>query len=228
MMRWFRADRSITSSVLNEAIAHLRRQLARLGTEACDSAIFSEQAAFRLTAISKELDDLIDGRLTFQSTETWRTVYEAVLSACVTKTYLSVAVVRSEDYWRDQPGQTSLEFNYRLVEHGYFIHRIFLVDEFFWARSVKTPSREVLDWIMAQHDHGVEIGLVRLAELESEPDLVVDMGIYGEQAVGTQQTDLQGRTTRFEICFKPEQVRLAEQRWSQLQLYAVALDELQN
>lgn len=213
-----------TVRTTSPCISQSRQQLARLTTSACPSPIFRQECLFRLARVSEQLDQLLHGRLTFRSTETWRTVYEDVLKSCQTKRYLSVALIRSDDYWRDKPAENSLEFNYRLIDHGFFVHRLFLIDEFFWAPSVRTPSRDVLDWILKQHDRGIEVSLVRLADLESESDLVVDMGIYGELAVGTQQTDFQGRTTRFELCFKPEQIRLAEEHWNQLQLYAIGLD----
>ena len=71
---------------------------------------------------------------------------------------------------------------------------------------------------------GVEVSLVRLTELEDEPTLVTDMGIYGTDAVGWQQTDFEGRTIRYEISFDRNAVTEAEQRWHQLLLFAKPFD----
>ena len=37
---------------------------------------------------------------------------------------LSVALIRSDTYWRDSPGESSLEFNYTLVEHGFVVQHV--------------------------------------------------------------------------------------------------------
>jgi hypothetical protein len=45
------------------------------------------------------------GELTYESTESWRTAYQAVLADPDVKEYRSVAWVKTEDYWQDLPGQ---------------------------------------------------------------------------------------------------------------------------
>jgi hypothetical protein len=180
----------------------------------------------RLRDFSQRLGRLAEGRLIFDSTETWRTVYEDVLKACQTRRYLSVALIRSDDYWRDAPGENSLEFNFELVDHGFHVHRIFIIDAFFWPRTARTPSTELFHWIQSQRQRGVEVSLVRLAELEDEPTLVGDIGIYGTDAVGWQQTDFEGRTVRYEISFDRNAVTEAEQRWRQLLLFAKPFAEI--
>ena len=80
-------------------------------------------------------------------------------------------------------------------------------------------------WIIKQHQRGIEVSLVRLTALEDEPGLVCDMGIYGEDAVGLQQTDFEGKTVRFELHFDANSVRQAVERWNQLQLYAMPLEQ---
>lgn len=92
------------------------------------SAIFRKQVILRLRDILERLRRLVEGRLIFESTETWRTVYEDVLQTCETRRYLSVALIRSDDYWRDSPGENSLEFNFALLAHGFYVHRVFLID----------------------------------------------------------------------------------------------------
>ena len=200
------------------------RQLA--GCNSLSSAVFRKQVVLRLRDILARLCRMAEGRLIFESTETWRTVYEDVLEYCETRRYLSVALIRSDDYWRDAPGKNSLEFNFTLLAHGFHVHRVFLIDDFFWPRTARTPSTQLFHWIHDQHQRGVEVSLVRLSELEDEPSLVCDMGIYGADAVGWQQTDLQGRTLRYEVSFNRDAVIEAEQRWNQLLLFAKSFDEV--
>ena len=70
------------------------------------------------------------------------------------------------------------------------------------------------------------MSLVRLADLQQEPDLICDMGIYGEDAVGFQQTDFEGKTVKFQLRFDPNSIHQAEQRWNQLLLFATPLEDL--
>ena len=228
--RWraqFQLPRSPAEAELRSVIDKLSRQLAELmRSTAGRGPIFCQQSVFRLESMSRQLDDLQKATITFDTTETWRSVYEDVLQSCKSQRYLSVALIRSDDYWRDSPGERSLELNYQLISHGFHIHRAFIIDEFFWPRSARTPSSEILRRIVNQHQRGVDVSLVRLEALEDEPDLICDMGIYGEDAVGLQQTNFEGKTVRFELHFDVNSVRQAEQRWNQLQLYAMSLEQL--
>lgn len=194
--------------------------------ESLASEVFRKQVRLRLRDFRERLGRLGEGRLIFESTETWRTVYEDVLKACQTRRYLSVALIRSDDYWRDAPGENSLDFNYELIEHGFHVHRVFIIDEFFWPRAARTPSTGLFHWIQSQRLRGVEVSLIRLTDLEDEPTLVSDMGIYGSDAVGWQQTDFEGRTVTYEISFDLNAVTEAEQRWHQLLLFAQPLDAI--
>lgn len=208
---------------------NIRETLSQLaGCEELASAVFRKQLRLRLRDLSEKLERLAEGRLIFDSTETWRTVYEEVLQSCQPHRYLSVALIRSDDYWRDAPGERSLKFNYELLAHGFHVHRIFVIDEFFWPKAARVPSTQLFHWIKAQHRRGIEVSLLRLADLDDEPNLACDMGIYGSEAVGWQQTDFEGRTVRFELSFDKSSVAEAEQRWNQLLLYARPLDETVN
>ena len=162
----------------------------------------------------------------FDSTETWRAVYEEVLSACTLKRYLSVALVRTEEYWRDTPGDRSIRFNGLLIDYGFYVHRILIVDDFLWPPKAALPSKELHSWILSQYSQGIQIGLVRASELEPESDLLVDFGIYGDAAVGYQVTDELGQTVRYEMLFGRHQVQAAEDRWKRLSLYARPLESI--
>ena len=188
--------------------------------------VFRDQADLRFNALSVQLAELIEHKLVFESTETWRVVYEQVLQYVKAQRYLSVAVIRSEDYWRDKPARESLAFNFDMIKHGFHIHRVFIVDDFFWAPSARRPVVQLYDWIMDQASYGLEISLVRKSALETETDLICDFGIYGEEAVGTQQSDFQGKTTRYEINFEKRAVKEAEDRWDKLLLFVDPLTKL--
>ena len=215
------------SSDLTKQVHKLSAALKNLPTVANGvSIVFEEQVAIRLAGFGRQLDEFNQLSLSFQATETWRTVYQKILETCETRRYLSVALIKSDDYWRDEPGKASLDFNYRLLDYGFTIQRIFIVDPFFWPPSAKTPAKETLDWIVAQDNRGVITSLVRLTDLQYESDLVCDIGIYGNDAVGKQVTDFDGKTVRFELHFDPARIKEAENTWNRIQLYAVNLDEL--
>jgi hypothetical protein len=185
-----------------------------------ESEVFRQQVALRLHDKLTDITDLAAGKLVFSSTETWRTVYRQVLESADAKRYLSVALIRTDEYWRDAPGESSLKFNYGLVAHGFHIHRVFIIDDFFWPRASRTPSKQLFLWILDQYRRGIEVSLIRLTDLDDDPSLVCDIGIYGQSAVGQQQTDFEGKTIRFELCFSANALQQAEQRWRQLMVYA--------
>jgi len=202
-------------------------QLAQLSRQIGDhDQVFQKHAGFRLEQLSQQLDELLRHELSFSQTETWRTVYQSVLSHCKVRRYLSVALVEHEDYWQDQPAKVSLEFNYDLVRHGFRVHRRFIIDEFFWPPGAVHPANEILGSIEEQALRGIDISLVRKSDLQAETDLVRDFGIYGERAVGFQSLDGQARTKNYLLRFGKQAVEEAEELWRQLDLYATGLQEV--
>ena len=201
------------------------RQIVRAGRR-LDDEHYRKHALLRIEQLTHQIEPLARGKLTFQSTETWRAVYEDVLSSCAVKRYLSVALVRTEEYWRDTPGSRSIQFNGLLVEYGFYVHRILIIDDFLWPPSSRLPSKELHAWILSQYSKGIQIGLVRSSELEPESDLLVDFGIYGDAAVGYQVTDEVGQTVRYEMSFGSQHVHVAEDRWKRLSLYARQLESI--
>jgi hypothetical protein len=219
-----RHRRSDRSRSVAEVMCAISTELDRLSqNDVLESEVFRQQVALRLHDKLTEITDLAAGKLVFSSTETWRTVYQQVLESADAKRYLSVALIRTDDYWRDAPGESSLKFNYELVAHGFHIHRVVIIDDFFWPRASRTPSKQLFHWILDQYHRGIEVSLIRLTDLDDEPTLVCDIGIYGRSAVGQQQTDFEGKTTRFELCFAANALLQAEQHWQQLMVYAQPL-----
>lgn len=188
---------------------------------------FANQARLRLEAIRQEIEKLANGTLTFNATETWRSTYQDVLEWASVRRYLSVALIETDEYWQSEPDKHSLQFNFHLVQNGYYVARICIVDDFLWPPAAACPARSVCRWVAEQHQQGIEIHLVRLAEIRQEAELCRDFGIYGESAVGYQLTDEHGLTTRYEIHFDPVQVRTAEELWKRLLLYATHWDDLE-
>ena len=89
------------------------------------------------------------------------------------------------------------------------------------------PDDELRQWIHEQSVHGIWMKLVRISDLKNEPDLVRDMGIYGQLAVGTQQlADDNLRTQRFILSFDLNEIREAERLWQKLEVYASSYKNL--
>ncbi len=216
-----RLGTSRRASELRHLTATLAEKLVALPDGfACHSSTFAAQSLLRLMAMQEELDHLSAGRLTFESTETWHRVYQELLESIRTRRYLSVALIKSDDYWQDQPSEHSLRLNAAMVRHGFYVHRVFIIDEFFWPRLSRTPSVRLLHWISEQKHSGLDVSLVRREHLAQEPRLIADFGIYGDEAVGYQETDFEGRTVRYEVRFGAAAVKQAEQHWRELMLYA--------
>ncbi len=189
-------------------------------------AIFQDLAQLRLASISAELQLMASGQLVFTGSESWRTAYERILRTPGLSRYLSVAWLRTEDYWRDAPGRRSIQLNYGLVELGLSIERIVILNDFFWAPAALLPAKSVLAWLVDQHKHGISLRLVRESEIKDETDLLGDFGIYGDRAVGILDLDDQCRSLRFTLDFDSQSVRLAEERWRRLELFAVSFREV--
>ena len=138
----------------------------------------------------------------------------------------SVAWVKTDDYWQDQPGRHSMDLNFSLVGRGYRIERILIIRDDLWPDLQLLPLPELQPWIAEQHERGIVVSAVRESQLESEPDLIRDFGIYGDQAVGEQQLDERCRTQRFSLRFDRQARQVALERWHRLSLYAIPYADL--
>lgn len=188
--------------------------------------ILRQSALLKLISIAEQINELGAGRVIFALTEGWRAVYEQLLSAPELRHYRSVSWVRHPGYWQDPPGRQSMEANFAAAHRGVLIERIVILRDDLWSSGEPLPSEPIRSWVHAQHSHGLWIALVRESELSRDPDLLNDMGIYGDRAVGTQELDDQARTLRFVLDFTEEVERLAEDRWKRLSVYAVPYGDL--
>src|SRR5947209_1156176 len=90
-------------------LAGILSQLARQS-----DPVLRQFATLKLAALVEQARPLAEGRMFFAGTETWRTVYEQLLQSPGLRTYLSVAWVKTKDYWQDAPGRQSMRVNFDL------------------------------------------------------------------------------------------------------------------
>lgn len=192
------------------------------------SKVYRDLALQQLEEMTRHCVELGQGLIVFTETETWRLAYERLLREPTVFTYRSVAVVRHPRYWQDAAGVGSMQFNFQLIdEHVITIERIVVIADALWPKEQDLPDDELRQWIHEQSVHGIWISLVRISDLASEPELVRDLGIYGQLAVGTQllaEDNL--RTQRFLLNFDLNAVRDAERLWEKLGIYSVAYKAL--
>lgn len=192
------------------------------------SRVYRDLALQHLDELTRRTAELGQGRIVFFETETWRLAYERLLREPTVFNYRSVAVVRHPRYWQDAAGTGSMQFNFQLIdEHVITIERIVVIADDLWPQEQDLPIEELRQWIHEQSVQGIWIALVRISDLALEPDLVRDIGIYGQLAVGTQilaEDNL--RTQRFQLNFDLDAVRDAERLWEKLGIYAVAYKTL--
>ncbi len=188
--------------------------------------VLREFALLQLASVAEQLRGLAGGRVVFEGgTEAWRAVYERLLRSPGVTRYRSVAWVKAADYWQGPPGRRSLRLNYELARRGVRVERIHILRGGLWPEGAALPGPAVLPWLREQCARGVGVSVVRESDLRAEPDLVGDFGIYGDRATGAQELDDRGRAERFVLQFDRAAVRLAEDRWDRLALYAVGLGE---
>jgi hypothetical protein len=193
--------------------------------------LFQDLCRVRVESMATELATLARGEVVFDATETWRTAYQRVLETLRVKTYYSVAWVRSSDYWNDAPGRQSMKLNYEMVERGFRIERCHILPDELWPFDEKMPRTGILEWLIEQQGRGIIVTLIRESDLANEPDLLRDFAIYGDRAIGVQETDEKSRTVRFVLSFDQPSIRQALDRWERLGLYTKSfrdfVDELQ-
>ena len=182
---------------------------------------------YRGIALDK-VDDLVQrfttiasGTLVYESTESWRIVYERLLRSSGLYLYRSVAWVKNAHYWQDEPGLKSMAVNFELQDKEQLnIERIAIIGDDLWPASQNWPPEPVRRWLHEQHIHGIWVRLVKQSSLKNEPELLADIGIYGSRALGIQELDDQCRTVRFVLTFDYAKVMEAEARWNRLAIFA--------
>lgn len=209
-----------------ERYRQMSQQLLRISQRS--SKVYRDLALQILDEMTRRCVEMGQGRIVFLETETWRLAYERLLRDPTVFTYRSVAVVRNSKYWQDAAGSGSMQFNFQMIDDQVItIERIVVVADHLWPKDQELPDDELRQWIHEQSVHGIWMKLVRISDLKNEPDLVRDMGIYGQLAVGTQQlADDNLRTQRFILNFDLNEVREAERLWEKLGVYSAGYKDL--
>jgi hypothetical protein len=203
----------------------ISRSLTEIAAKA--DPILRQIALIKLASLAGQIEGLAAGTASFTMTESWRDVYAQLLRSPDIREYRSVAWMKTADYWQDPPGRQSMEANFDAVHNrGVLIERVIILPDQFWPREQLLPADTVFPWIEEQHTQGLWVLLVRESDLAREPDLLCDMGIYGNRAVGVQELDVQSRTLRFTLDFSPEALQLAQDRWRRINLYATSVRRL--
>ncbi|QDV83710.1 hypothetical protein [Planctomycetes bacterium TBK1r] len=176
----------------------------------------------------QQITNIGDGKLIFKDTEAWRIVYERLLRDPSVMNYRSVALVRDPAYWQDGAGMQSMQLNFELISKSILtIERTVIIADNHWPSDSDMPVESLRQWIHEQSVKGIYIRIVRESALESEAELVRDLGIYGMSAVGYQQMNHDNlRTAEFMLDFDFSAVRAAEGCWTKLNVYAVPYEEL--
>jgi hypothetical protein len=134
--------------------------------------------------------------------------------------------MRTPGYWQDQPGKQSMRANFQAAKRGVEIERIVILNSAVWDADDILPAGELKTWLDDQRERGIKLSLVRESEIGGEVDLLCDFGIYGDRATGVQELDEQSRTLRFILFFDKQSIKLAQDRWARLSLYATPYTDL--
>ncbi len=209
-----------------ERYQQMSQQLLRISQRS--SKVYRDLALQILDDMARRCGEMGQGRIVFSETETWRIAYERILRDPTVFTYRSVAIVHNPKYWQDAAGTGSIQFNFQLIDDQVItIERIVVIADHLWSKDQELPDDELRQWIHEQSVHGIWMKLVRISDLKNEPELVRDMGIYGQLAVGTQQlADDNLRTQRFILNFDLNEIRNAERIWEKLGVYSTAYKDL--
>lgn len=116
-----------------------------------------------------------------------------------------------------------MKANFEAAHDGVLVERIAILRDEMWPRGQVLPTNDILPWLEEQNNHGLRVYLVRESDLANEPDLLADIGGYGDRACGSPELDERSRTVRFVLTFDPQAVRLAKDRWRRLALFATPL-----
>jgi len=184
-------------------------------------SVFHELASLELDEFRLHMvSGLSLGVVSFRA-ESWRLPYQKILSQKDFELYRSIAWVKSDDYWADEAGKLSVEFNYDLIAKGKRIERIFILRENVWASvGLKESIRE-------QKSKGINVKIARESSIPPEEDLLHDLGIYGDRAVGYQHTDDRCRTIRFDLHFDKTQIEKAKGIFERLKMHTLKPSEVE-
>gem|GEM_PF-5292983 len=182
--------------------------------------VFRELAISVLNEFRLRLSELSRGTVSFRA-ESFRFIYQKILSQEDVRSYKSIAWLKSENYWADEAGKFSVDFNYNLLAKGKSLERIFILRDKVWM------NKRVKKWIHEQRSRGVDVKIVKESSIPPEEDLLYDLGIYGDRAVGYLQQDDNCRTLRFDLHFDKIQIDKAMDIFERLKTHALRPSEVE-
>lgn len=185
-------------------------------------SVFLRLVRSRLKEFRLELaTELSMGMISFRA-EAWRVHYQEILGQPDVIEYKSVAFVKSENYWHDETGKYSIQFNYELLKKRKSIERIFIIRDSVWN------STRIKDWIREQKDKGIVVGVARESRIPPEEDLLYDLGIYGDRAVGYQTMNDDCKTTSFQFHFNKDTIEKTKEQFERLKIHTLLPSELED
>lgn len=210
-------------------IADIHRDLSSALEKIAESndPLFRELVLGRLQTVVQRTQAMAELTIEYTSTESWRVAYEKLLRSPGLHLYRSVSHIESVHYWQDGPGQQSTRLNLELQDDRTIcVERIAIIADHLWPKDSPFPATPIHSWLNEQHCHGIWVRLVRESALIGETSLLTDFGIYGNRAMGIQESDSAGRTTRFVLNFDFNRVERAEENWDRLIVYSISYREL--
>jgi len=198
----------------DEDLQRMAGQLIRRLSDAVEhqDPLYRELLSRELRETDLRLAQAATGVITFKA-ESWRAAWRDLLGSDDVAYYHSVALVKNRDYWQDNAGRDAMVFN-KEIATSIGVHRIFVIWDNLWQDT------ELHSWIASQRDAGITVSVVRRSDIPAQEDLIHDLGIYGDRAVGYQHLDEQCHTLRFELRFDEAGCLQAIDRFRRLKLYA--------
>ena len=185
------------------------------------NALFRTLGRERVASLSHDFRNLSHRRLVYVGTEAWRSAYAEVLRHSALTDYRSVAWVRSDNYWQDQPGLQSLRINCELAARGINVTRIIVHRRREPTECSRWAPSRITAWMKMQLKAGIRLLYIDEQVLLHEKDLLADFGIYGSIAVGILDADdTSSRTLQFRLSFDPMDLEIHREKWERLLLYA--------
>jgi len=174
--------------------------------------LYQEMFRKKVRELLRQLADASRGCIEYAGGETWRKEWQLLLGHKRGTKYLSVAWVKSPEYWSDPAGQESFAF---CRTASLDTTRIYVL------RDPCHDDPEVCRMVLDDYGSKVKVFVVLEDVVKaSDEQLLADFGVYGTRAVGYQDLDDRCRTRTFKFYFDEEQCEAARERFNGLKLYA--------
>ena len=194
-------------------------------------AIIRQYITLKLADAAEHVEVLADGSFAFSDADVWLRVYRQILETRGITKYWSIAWVKSADYWQNEFGRQCIAADFEAIEQNTLLQRLVILSDDVWPASVHLPREPIRQWLEDQNNVGVWLGLIRESALAGQPDLPIDVGIFGEGIVATQEFDHQCQSLCFVLSFDAVRARKLKIIWNRLKSQVVSywtlLDQLE-